>query len=173
MGFSPTEGLIMAGRCGDLDPMIPVTLQREGWSAEQLDRLLNHQSGLQGICGVSDMRSILAQAEQGDEAAVLAIDMYCYRIKKYIGAYCAVLGEVSALIFTGGIGEHAPVIREKAVQGLDNLGFSIDPAANRAQAEHNRDIGASDSRSRILVIRAEEEREIARQILELSGQSAR
>lgn len=170
MGFSPTQGLIMSGRSGDLDPMIPVTLQREGWSAEQLDHMLNHESGLQGICGVSDMRAILALAEQGDAAAGLAIDMYCYRAKKYIGAYCAVLGEVSALIFTGGVGEHAPVIRERIVSGLSPLGFSIDADVNRHQAEHHRDIGGHDSRSRILVIRAEEEREIARQILEFSGQ---
>lgn len=169
MGFSPTEGLIMAGRSGDLDPMIPVTLQREGWSLEQLDHLLNHDSGLRGICGESDMRSILERAELGDETAALAIDMYCYRIKKYIGAYCAVLGQVFAVIFTGGIGEHAFVIREKVMQGLDQLGFLIDPAANRREAGHNRDISLAASRSRILVIRAEEEREIARQMIEFRG----
>lgn len=166
MGFSPTEGLIMSGRSGDLDPMIPVALLKEGWSPEQLDYMLNHESGLRGICGVSDMRSILAQASQGDDAAALAIDMFCYRIKKYIGAYCAVLGEVSAIIFTGGIGEHAPLIREKVMRGLDQLGFLIDPVANLQEAGYNRDLSIPDSRSRILVIRAEEEREIARQILE-------
>jgi len=165
--FSPTEGLIMAERSGDLDPMILITLIKEGWSPERIEHLLNHESGLHGICGLSDMRSILAQAAQGNDAALLATDMYCYRIKKVIGAYCAVLGEVSAVIFTGGVGEHAPAIREIVLRGMDKLGFQIDPVANHLNAEHNRDISRSSSCSRILVIRAEEEQEIARQILEI------
>ncbi|MGZ8223898.1 MAG: acetate/propionate family kinase [Methylobacter sp.] len=164
MGFSPVEGLIMSGRCGDLDPMIPLTLQRQGMSLDQLDNLLNHQSGLTGICGKTDMRDILKKAGQGEPAALLALDMYCYRIKKYIGAYCAILGEVSALVFTGGIGEHAPAIRHKVLQGLDKLGFSLDLKANQRQTEQIPDISDQNSHSRILVISSEEEREIARQI---------
>jgi len=165
MGFSPTEGLIMAGRCGDLDPMIALTLQREGMSPEQLDDLLNHNSGLFGICGDADMRSILQKAEQRDAAAMLAIDMFCYRIKKYIGAYCAILGDVSALVFTGGIGEHAPEIRDKILTGLDKLGFVMDRQANLCRTNQNSDISDAAGRSRILVIHAEEERVCARQIL--------
>jgi len=165
MGFSPTEGLMMVGRCGDLDPMIMLTLQREGMTPEQLDDLLNHQSGLRGICGDTDMRSILQKAGQDDAAAMLAIDMYCYRIKKYIGAYCAILGEVSALVFTGGIGEHAPLIRDKILTGLDKLGFVMDKQANLRQMSQNSDISDAGSRSRILVIHAEEERVCAQQIL--------
>lgn len=165
MGFSPTEGLMMAGRCGDLDPMIMLALQREGMTPEQLDDLLNHQSGLLGICGDTDMRSILQKAGQDDAAAMLAIDMYCYRIKKYIGAYCAILGEVSALVFTGGIGEHAPLIRDKILTGLDRLGFVMDRQANLRQMSQNNDISDAGSRSRILVIHAEEERVCAQQIL--------
>ncbi|MGZ8186081.1 MAG: acetate/propionate family kinase, partial [Methylobacter sp.] len=164
MGFSPVEGLIMSGRCGDLDPMIPLTLQRQGMSLDQLDYLLNHQSGLTGICGKTDMRDILKKAGQGEPTALLALDMYCYRIKKYIGAYCAILGEVSALVFTGGIGEHAPAIRHKILQGLDKLGFSLDLKANQRQTEQIPDISDQNSHSRILVISSEEEREIARQI---------
>lgn len=164
MGFSPVEGLIMSGRCGDLDPMIPITLQRQGMSLDQLDNILNHQSGLTGICGKADMRDILEKAEQGEPTALLALDMYCYRIKKYIGAYCAILGEVSALIFTGGIGEHAPAIRHKVLQGLDKLGFSLDLEANQRQTEQILDISDHSGHSRILVISSEEEREIARQI---------
>ncbi|CAA9890698.1 Acetate kinase [Candidatus Methylobacter favarea] len=164
MGFSPAEGLIMSGRCGDLDPMIPVTLQRQGMSLDQLETILNYRSGMIGICGEADMRTILKRAEQGEPSALLALDMYCYRIKKYIGAYWAILGEVSALIFTGGIGEHAPAIRYKIIQGLDKLGFSLDLEANQRQWEHTLDLSDQNSRSRILVISSEEEREIARQI---------
>lgn len=165
MGFSPTEGLIMASRCGDLDSMIPVTLQQEGMSWRQVDDLINHRSGLFGICGETDMRVILQKIDQQDAGAILALDMFCYRIKKYIGAYCAALGNVSALIFTGGIGEHAPSVREKILEGLAQLGFSLEPDANFAQSRNNRDISAPQSRARILVIPAEEELEIARQIV--------
>jgi acetate kinase len=169
MGFSPTDGLIMANRCGDLDPMIALTLQREGMSLAQLEHLLNHNSGLMGICGTSDMRQVLAQAEHGEHLAQLAVEMFCYRIKKYIGAYCAVLGNVSALIFTGGIGEHAPIIRATILQNLEPLGFAINTTANLQHNGHHSDITATHSRSRILVIHAEEEREIARQMLSFSN----
>lgn len=165
MGFSPTEGLIMASRCGDLDSMIPITLQREGMSWQQVDELINHRSGLTGICGETDMRVILQKIAADEPSAILALEMFCYRIKKYIGAYCAVLGDVSALVFTGGIGEHVPIVREKIVDGLAQLGFTLESAANAAPAEGNRDIANGNSRSRILVIPAEEEIEIARQIV--------
>jgi len=169
MGFSPTEGLMMASRCGDIDPMVLLTLQRQGMSVDELDAVLNHRSGLKAICGNTDMRSILAGAGQGDNNAKLAIDMFCYRIKKMIGAYCAVLGDVSALVFTGGIGEHAAEIRQRIVMGLEPLGFSIDLAAND---RHESEISSADSRSRILVIHAEEERVCAKQMLAfLEGQS--
>lgn len=165
MGFSPTEGLMMATRSGDIDPMILLTLLREGWTADRLDHLLNRESGLLGMCGTGDMREVLRQVENGDERARLAVDIYCYRIKKYIGAFCAVLGDVDALIFTGGIGEHAPSIRQKILEGLAPLGFMIDAEANLRPSEHDRDIGSPIKKPRILVIHAEEEREIAAQIL--------
>lgn len=110
------------------------------------------------------MRHILQKAEQGDAKAQLAIEMFCYRIKKYIGAYCAVLGNVSALIFTGGIGENAPLIGQKIVQDLGHLAFAIDSNTNQLTCQHHLDISAENSRSHVLVIHAEEEREIARQI---------
>lgn len=173
MGFSPTEGLIMASRCGDLDPMISITLQREGMSLDRLDHLLNHESGLAGICGAADMRVVLEKAQQGEHSAAVAVEMFCYRIKKYIGAYCAVLGDVSALIFTAGIGEHMPIIRHKILQGLEPLGFSVDSEANQQHNGQDSDISETNSRSRILVIHAEEEHEIARQILNFPGGNAR
>ena len=142
MGFSPTEGLIMASRSGDIDPMIALTLQREGKTLDDINQLLNKQSGLNGVCGETDMRVILQRAEQGDEACLLALNLFCYRIKKYIGAYFAVLnGNVDALIFTGGIGENAPAIRQQILENLYGLKLPV-----------------------VLVIHAEEEREIALQI---------
>lgn len=163
MGFSPLEGLVMASRCGDLDPAIVLALQKQGWSAEQTDTLLNHESGLLGLCGETDMRVIIDRAELGDSEADLAIALYCHRIKKYIGAYCAVLGQVSALVFTGGVGEHAAAIRAKTLAGLERFGFDLDKQAN-LNNPNNSDISLPTSASRILVIHAEEEREIARQI---------
>lgn len=162
MGFSPTEGLMMASRCGDIDPMVLVALQRQGMPLDAIDEVLNHQSGLKGVCGATDMRAILRKAGQGDADAQLAVDMFCYRIKKYIGAYCAVLGKVSALVFTGGIGEHSAEIRRRIVAGLEPLGFFLDQDANVLQQS---DMSGADSRSRILMIHAEEERVCAGQIL--------
>ena len=165
MGFSPTEGLVMASRCGDIDPMIAITLQREGKTVDEINQLFNKQSGLQGLCGETDMRTILQRAEQGDIACQLALELFCYRIKKYIGAYFAVLnGKVDALIFTGGIGENAPAIRQHILDNLTGLGFSLNFDLNSQQFSSNVDVSDDFSRSRILVIHAEEEREIAQQI---------
>ena len=165
MGFSPTEGLVMASRCGDIDPMIAITLQREGKTVEDINRLLNKQSGLQGVCGETDMRTILSKAEHGDKSCHIALNLFCYRVKKYVGAYFAVLnGNVDALIFTGGIGENAPAIRQRILEDLDGLGFSLDSNLNSQRFSSNIDISDCSSRSRIFVIHAEEEREIAQQI---------
>jgi len=164
MGFSPTEGLIMATRSGDLDPMIAVTLQKSGLSVADWEDLLNHQSGLKGLCGDGDMRSLLLRVEQSEPAALLALDMYCYRIKKYIGAYYAVLGEVAALVFTGAIGANAATVRGRILAGLESMGLLLDEQANQQPYEQDRDISSPASRTRLLVIKANEEREIARQV---------
>ncbi|MDD5229553.1 MAG: acetate/propionate family kinase [Methylococcales bacterium] len=165
MGFSPTEGLVMASRCGDIDPMIAITLQREGRTIEDINRLLNKQSGLQGVCGETDMRTILTKAEHGDESCHIALNLFCYRVKKYVGAYFAVLnGNVDALIFTGGIGENAPAIRQQILDDLNGLGFSLNSDLNQQRFSSNIDISDHSGRSRIFVIHAEEEREIAQQI---------
>ena len=165
MGFSPTEGLIMASRCGDIDPMIAITLQHEGKTFDEINHLFNKQSGLQGVCGETDMRTILQRAEQGDGACELALKLFCYRIQKYIGAYFAVLnGNVDALIFTGGIGENAAPIRQHILNNLTGLGFSLNSDLNSLQFKSNIDISDPASRSGIFVIHAEEEREIAQQI---------
>ena len=128
-----------------------------------LKRSLNSQSGLKGICGLNDMREIIDQAGKGNDRAKLAIDMFCYRIKKYIGAYAAVLGSVDAIVFTGGIGENASLIRERSCEGLEQLGIAIDAAKNEAAMGNIAEIQKDDAPVRVLAVRTDEEREIAQQ----------
>jgi acetate kinase len=164
MGMTPLEGLIMGTRCGDLDPAIIFFLAREtGRSFDAIDDLLNKESGLRGICGVNDMREIFRLAEAGDDAARLAIDMYVYRLRKYIGSYTAALGRLDALVFTGGIGENAAPIRSAVCRDLTLFGIGIDEALNNAPARTAREIQASGSRVKVLVIPTNEELEIALQ----------
>lgn len=164
MGLTPLEGLIMGTRCGDLDPAIIFYLGREtGRSSEAIDILLNKESGLKGICGVNDMREIAQLAEAGNADARLAIDMYVYRLRKYIGSYTAALGRLDALVFTGGIGENAAGIRSAACRELGMLGIVIDENKNRAASREARAIHSTDSRIKILVIPTNEELEIADQ----------
>jgi len=114
MGMTPLEGLVMGTRCGDLDPAVPFYLGREaGLTPEAAERALNQDSGLKGLCGVGDMREVHRLAEGGDAPARLALELFCYRIKHYVGAYLAVLGRVDALVFTGGIGENDPAVRAR------------------------------------------------------------
>lgn len=168
MGMTPLEGLIMGTRCGDLDPAIHFYLLREtGQTPDGLDSLLNTQSGLKGICGVNDMREVLQRVHAGNERARLAIDMYCYRIKKYIGAYFAVLGTVDALAFTAGIGENSPEIRERSCQGLSGLGIVVDPEKNRTRPQGPLEMQAKENSVKILVIPTDEELQIAEQTMAL------
>jgi acetate kinase len=168
MGMTPLEGLIMGTRCGDIDPAVHFYLLREtGRSPDELDSLFNKESGLKGICGTNDMREVLEKADAGDERARLAIDMYCYRVKKYIGAYTAVLGRVDALVFTAGIGERAAPIRERCCQGLPGLGIVLDPQQNRACTRTPFETQDTTSSVKILVISTDEELQIAEQTLEL------
>jgi len=163
MGLTPLEGLIMGTRCGDMDPAIPDYMEHSaGLRPEQVEEALNRQSGLKAICGDYDMRVILRRAGEGNRRARLAIDMYCHRLRKYVGAYSAVLGRVDAVVFTGGIGEHAAPIRAQACAGLENLGLRLDAAANAAVRGESR-IGALDTLVEILVIPTDEELEIANQ----------
>jgi acetate kinase len=168
MGITPLEGLIMGTRCGDIDPAIHFYLCRAtGKTNEELEIMFNKESGLKGICGANDMREIIRLASNGNERSQLAIDMYCYRIKKYIGAYCAVLGRVDALVFTGGIGENAALIRKLCCEGLDNLGIVIDNQKNEVCSGKLSEIQGEKSSIKILVIPTNEELEIARQTYEL------
>jgi acetate kinase len=172
LGMTPLEGLIMGTRCGDIDPSLPFYLMRQAeMSAQDVENLLNNKSGLRGICGISDMREILEQAAQGNEPARLAIDMFCYRIKKYIGAYHAVLGKVDAVVFTGGIGENAAPIRQQVCEGLQHIGISVDVGKNNAAGGSIAEIQQEGKPVRVLVVKTNEEREIALQVISAIGKA--
>lgn len=167
MGMTPLEGLIMGTRCGDIDPAVAFYLQRvTGQSSADIESLYNYDSGLKGICGENDMREVFRMADGKDEAAQLAIDMYCYRIKKYIGAYYAALGRVDGIIFTAGIGENASRVRQLSCSGLEALGIVIDENRN-AQAQGDVcEIQSPQAKVKVLVVHTNEELEIARQTVE-------
>lgn len=165
MGMTPLEGLIMGTRCGNLDPAIQGILVRAtAKSYEEIGSLLEHQSGLLGICGNSDMREVEARAENGDARAELALNMFSYRVKKFIGSYAAVLGRVDAVVFTGGIGENSPEVRRLSCEGLTSLGIALD--GDRNQVRGKAEIHANESRVKVLVIPTNEELEIAMQAIE-------
>jgi acetate kinase len=134
MGFTPLEGLVMGTRCGDIDPaLVPYLMEREGLSTAEVDTLMNKYSGLLGVSETTnDMRELIAGAAEGNQQHQLALDIFCYRVRKYIGAYTAVLGRIDAVVFTGGIGENAVAVRAKACEGLDVLGIVVDEARNAA-----------------------------------------
>jgi acetate kinase len=169
MGLTPLAGLMMGTRCGDIDPGVLLhLLEAPDRSAVDVARLLNRDSGLKGVAGSNDMRDVLARAEAGEAGARLAVEMYCYRIKHYVGAYFAALGRVDALVFTGGIGEHAAPIRSGVCAGLQGLGIVLDETANRALVPGIAAIQQGDG-IRVLVVPTDEELEIARQAGELVG----
>ena len=163
MGFTPLEGLVMGTRAGDLDPaLVGVLAEREGVDVAEVERWLNERSGLLGLSGVSrDMRDLLAR-ERDDPRARLAVDLFCYRARKYVGAYLAVLGVAPALVFTGGIGEHAAAVRARICAGLAWAGIALDPALNDAATGDAR-IGAAGRPVDAWVIATDEERMVARQ----------
>jgi len=162
MGMTPLEGLIMGTRCGDLDPSIHFYLQRTmGLSSQELKSMLNNESGLKGICGTNDMREVHRLADAGDEQAALALDMYCYRIKKYIGAYYAALGQLDAIVFTGGIGENDTGVRAQCCSELTGLGIQVDNRRNLQADANISAIQTDDSRVAVLVVATDEELEIA------------
>jgi len=164
MGMTPLEGLVMGTRCGDLDPAVSFYLRRAtGMPEEDLEALLNKGSGLKGICGVNDMREVIRMESRGEPLAQLALELYCYRIKKYVGAYFAALGRVDAIVFTGGVGENASVIRKRACEGLEHLGVAVDGVKNETASGEIAEIGSEDAPVRVLVVRTDEEREIAQQ----------
>ncbi|MDD5131905.1 MAG: acetate kinase [bacterium] len=164
MGFTPLEGLVMGTRCGDIDPAIIFHIaSKQGLSVSEIDNLLNKHSGLDGISGISnDMREILKQMNAGNERAKLAVDIFCYRLKKYICSYYGVMNGADALIFTAGIGENADQIREITCSGLDCIGIKLDAAKNKNANRTEALISARSSKMDVFVIPTNEELIIAR-----------
>ncbi len=165
MGFTPLEGLLMGTRSGDIDPsLIEYLSLKEGMSIAEIDALLNKQSGLLGLSGLtSDMRELLAEeAENGDRRARLAIDIFCARVRRYLGGYLAEMGGADAVIFTGGIGENAPAVRDRICKGLERLGLALDPERNARLAPGEGEITRDGSPLRAYVIPTNEELLIAR-----------
>ncbi|MFB7337993.1 acetate kinase [Streptomyces adustus] len=174
MGLTPLEGLVMGTRSGDVDPAVIFHLMRVGgMSTDEIDTLLNKRSGLVGLCGDNDMREIRRRIDEGDEQARLAFDIYIHRLKKYIGAYYAVLGTVDAIAFTAGVGENAAPVREAAIAGLEALGAAVDPALNAVRADGPRLISPADARVAVAVVPTDEELEIATQTYALVGKNSR
>jgi acetate kinase len=175
MGFTPGEGLIMGTRCGDVDAGIFAFLERsEGLSAAQVEDVLNKKSGLLGLSGVSsDMREVLKAAEEGHHRALLALKAYCYRVRKYLGAYVAAMGGLDTVVFTGGIGQGSAMVRALTVQGLSCMGIALDEERNRAAGgfdEVSR-ISAEDSKITVLIVPTDEERMMAREALRALSRS--
>lgn len=168
MGLTPLEGLVMGTRSGDVDPAVTFHLKRvAGMSVDEIDVLLNKRSGLVGLCGDNDMREIRRRVDEGDERAKLAFDVYVHRLRKYIGAYYAVLGRVDAVAFTAGVGENAAPVREAAIAGLDRLGLAVDPERNAVRSGEARLISPDGAGVAVAVVPTDEELEIARQTHEL------
>ena len=164
MGLTPLEGLVMGTRCGDLDPAIHDYLAGQtGKSLKELTDIMNKQSGLKGLCGTNDVREVMTQYLAGEPQAVMALDLYCYRIKKYIGAYSAVLPEMDAIVFTAGVGQNAALVRAKVCEGMERIGIVMDPTLNQTPLPGACGVHAAYSPVKILVIPTNEELQIARE----------
>jgi len=170
MGFTPLEGLVMGTRPGDLDSGVLLHLMRHaGMDVDDIEDLLHHRSGLQGMTGLHDFRDLLDAIDSGDDRALTAYDVYCHRLRKYVGAYLAVLGGADALVFTAGIGENVPRLRADALSGLTTLGIEVDPRRNldRSGSDTPRRISTDSSRVAVLVVPTNEELAIARHVADL------
>jgi acetate kinase len=167
MGFTPMEGLVMATRAGTVDPGLVLSLLRHGLDADALERGLDREGGIKGLAGDADMRAVLAR---DDADARLAVDVYVHRLRAAVAAMAAAMDGVDALVFTGGVGEHAPEIRARAAAGLGFLGVALDDDAN-ARASEDADVGVPGAAVRTLVVTAREDLEVAREVRRLLGPS--
>jgi acetate kinase len=170
MGFTPLEGLMMGTRSGSVDPgLLLYVLRRRGLTADDLDRVLNHESGLLGVSGLSsDMRQVLAAAREGNPRARLALDIYAHRVRQTIGAMTATLGGIDTLVFTAGIGENAAEVRQLICAGLEGIGVEMDVAGN-ARSRPDADVAAPGSRTRLLLIATREDLMIVRETVRVLG----
>lgn len=159
MGLTPAGGFMMGTRSGDLDPGVPLYLMNKGYSAERMENLLNHQAGLLGVSGQTSEMKVLLEKRQTDADSAMAVEMFCYQIRKFVGSFAAVLGGLDTLVFTGGIGERAAAVREEICSGLEFLGIALDVASNRRNAEV---ISAPGSRCVVRVVETDEDLMIAR-----------
>jgi acetate kinase len=168
MGFTPLEGLVMGTRCGEIDPaIIPFLMKKEGFTPEQIDSYLNKKSGVLGISGISsDFRDIENAAEGGNERARLALEIFAYKVRRFIGAYAAVMNGVDAIVFTAGLGENGIDMRDRICNGLEYLGTRIDPARNNIRGKEA-EISAEGSKVKLLVVPTNEELVIARDTKEI------
>ncbi len=164
MGMTPLEGLVMGTRSGDLDPAVVFHLVRAGLAVTEVENLLQRHGGLAGLAGENDLRTVTARADAGDPVAELALAVYCHRIRKYVGAYLAVLGRLDAIVFTAGVGEHSAVVRERSLAGLTGLGITIDPDRNAGNAPVISPAGAPVA---VCVVPTDEERGIADEVATL------
>ena len=167
MGFTPLEGLLMGTRTGDMDPaIVPWLMAMEEMTLHQVNTMMNKHSGLYGVSGVSsDMRELVEARAAGHQRADVAFRMFCYRVKKYIGAYAAAMGGVDAIFFTGGIGENSPEVREWALSGLEYMGIEIDRQINDSLHGGEGEISSDGSRVKVLVVPTNEEKTIARDVV--------
>jgi len=173
MGLTPLEGLVMGSRSGDIDPAIVFHLVRDaGMGLGDIDAMLNHGSGLRGLCGDNDMREVIRRRDGGDGAAILAFDVYCARVKSYIGAYYALLGRLDAVTFTAGVGENSAVVRAGALSGLEPMGIMLDNTANEAAGRGPRRISPDGTAISVCVVPTDEELEIATQTERLLAETS-
>ncbi|HJX43794.1 MAG TPA: acetate/propionate family kinase, partial [Geodermatophilus sp.] len=168
MGMTPLEGLVMGTRSGDVDPALGAHLHRvAGLGPAEVDRALNSASGMLALAGTNDLREVHRRIADGDDAAALALDVFCHRVRRYVGAFMAVLGRTDAIAFTGGIGENDAVVRARSLAGLEPLGITLDADRNGARAPGARRVSADGSPVAVLVVPTDEELEMARQTVEL------
>ncbi|KAA6226388.1 MULTISPECIES: acetate kinase [unclassified Campylobacter] len=163
MGFTPLEGLMMGTRCGDIDPAIlPFIANAKNLSPNELDTMMNKKSGLYGVCGYNDIRDVEKEIQSGNSLANLALNMYCYRMSKYIGSYFSILPRTDALIFTAGVGENAVNVRKMVCNRIKHLGIEIDDSLNENSTNEEREISSKNSKVKIFIIPTDEELEIAK-----------
>ncbi len=169
MGFTPLEGLLMGTRSGDIDPAaIEFLMDKKGMDIHQALNYLNKECGVLGVGGVgSDFRDLEKGCREGNERAILAMDMFCYRVKKYVGAYAAAMGGLDAIVFTGGIGEHEAIVRRKVVEGLEFMGLDFDYEYNENPADGITELSKKDSKIKVYILPTNEELVIARETVRL------
>jgi acetate kinase len=169
MGHTPTAGLVMGSRSGDLDPAVPTYLVGRGEDPDDVATALNRESGLRALAGVSDMREVLARADAGDDAAALAVDVWAHRARALVAGMVAALGGLDVLAFSGGVGEHQPALRARIVDGLGFLGLALDPVRNAAATEGDAVLGAAGAAAATVVLHAREDLVIAAEVREALG----